>query len=110
MVVKIRKEIWEKCGIRTVIYYNGAKGTLELWLKMSDIEDKLNYSNIADPVLRRIEKYYGKKINYNTEKEKQKYKTFFNDQTGAYIVEKFARDLIEGCELPEALDFKKKIG
>ena len=110
MVVKIRKEIWEKCGIRTVIYYNGAKGTLELWLKMSDIEEKLNHSDIADPVLKTIENYYGQKINYITQKEKQKYKTFFIDQTGAYIVEKFAHDLIEGCELREALDFRKKLG
>ena len=77
---------------------------------MRDIEEKLNHSNIADPMLKRIEKYCGKKINYITEKEKQKYKTFFNDQMGAYIVEKLARDLIEGCELPEALDFRKKIG
>ena len=77
---------------------------------MRDIEEKLNHSNIADPVLKRIEKYCGKKTNYITEKEKQKYKTFFNDQMSAYIVEKLARDFIEGCELAEALDFRKKIG
>ena len=96
MVVKITNEISEKCGIRTVIYYNGTKGTLELWLKISDIEEKLNHSNIADPVLKRIEKSYGKKINYITEKEKQKYKIFLIGQTGVYIVEKLERDLTEG--------------
>ena len=110
MFVKITNKIWETCRIRTVIYYNGAKGKLELWLKMSDIEDKLNHSNTADPVLKRIEKYYSKKINYITEKEKQKYKTSFDGQTSVYIVEKFARNLTEGCELPEALDFRKKLG
>ena len=110
MAVKITKEVWEKCAVRTVIYYKKAKGTLELRLKMSDIEEKLYHSNIADPVLKRIEKYYGKKINYITEKEKQIYKTCFNGKTGVYILEKLGCDLIEGCKLPKALDFRKKLG
>ena len=74
----------------------------------NDIEEKLNHSNIADPVLKRIEKYYGKKINYITDKEKKNF--FFNNKTGVYIVEKLAGDLTEGCELPEALDLRKKLG
>ena len=109
MAIKITKEIWEKCAVRTVIYYKKAKGTLELRLKMSDIEEKLYHSNIANPMLKRIEKYYGKKINYITEKEKQIYKICFNGKTGVYILEKLGCDLIEGCKLPKAIDFRKKI-
>ena len=61
MVVEITKETWEKCGIKTLIYHNKEEKINELWLKMSDIEIQLGYSNNADIVLKRIRKYCGKK-------------------------------------------------
>ena len=39
-----------------------------------------------------------------TEEEKEKYKAFFEDETGIFIIEKLTRDIIERCEL------KKKLG
>ena len=54
MFVKITKETWEKCGIKTICCNNKEKGMPELWLKMSDIEAKLGYSNITDAALKRI--------------------------------------------------------
>ena len=41
------------------------------------LKKKLGHSIIADPVLRKIEDYFGKRVLYITEKEKQKYKSFF---------------------------------
>ena len=38
MVLKITKETWEKCGIKTVKHYNKKENIIELWNKMSDIE------------------------------------------------------------------------
>ena len=61
MVVKITKETWEKCDIKTIYYFNKEKGMLDLWLKMGDIEVKLGHSNIADVVFKRIRKYCSKK-------------------------------------------------
>ena len=63
-------------GIKTIFYYNEEEGVLQLWLKMGNIEKKLGHSIIADPVLREIEDYYGKRVLYITEKEKQKRKSF----------------------------------
>ena len=70
MVVKITKETWEKCDIKTIYYFNKEKGMLELWLKMGDIEVKLGHSNIADVVLKRIRKYCRKKKTKNIEEKK----------------------------------------
>ena len=42
-------------------HYNEEKHRIELWQKMSNIEEQTNYSNIADGVLSRIRKYCGKK-------------------------------------------------
>ena len=69
LVVKITKEIWEICGIKTLIYPNKEEKINELWHKMSDIEIQLGYSNIADPVLKRIIKYCGKR-HYSRRKTK----------------------------------------
>ena len=51
MVVKITKEAWEKCGIKTLIYHNKEETINEFLQKMIDIEIKLGHSNIADVVL-----------------------------------------------------------
>ena len=46
MVLKITKETWEKCGIKSVKYCNEKEDIIELWNKMSDIEIQLRHSNI----------------------------------------------------------------
>ena len=70
MVVKITKETWEKCDIKTIYYFNKEKGMLELWLKMGDIEVKLGHSNIADVVLKESENTAAKKTKNIEEKKK----------------------------------------
>ena len=107
MVLKITKETWEKYNIKTVKHYNEEKHMIELWQKMSNIEEQTNYSNIADGVLRRIRKYCGKKIKSITEEEKQKYKAYFAGKKGIFIIEKFTHNVIERCELPEAIELRK---
>ena len=37
-IVEITKETWEKCGIKTVNYYNEKEDIIELWQKMSDVK------------------------------------------------------------------------
>ena len=74
---------------------------------MSHIERQLGHSNIADVVLKRIRKYCGKKTKDITEEEKQKYKAFFKGQEDVFIIEKLARDIIERCKLPEAIELRK---
>ena len=110
MILKIIKETWEKCGIKTVKYYNEKENTTELWNKMSDIEIQLGHSNICDIALKRVRKYCGKKTKDITEEEKQKYKVFFEGETGIFIIEKLTRDIIERCKLPEAIELRKKLG
>ena len=51
-----------------------------------------------------------KKTKDITEKEKQKYKAFFENETGIFIIEKLTRDIIERCKLPEAIELRKKLG
>ena len=70
MVLKVTKELWGKCGIKTVKYYNEKENIIELWNKMSDIEIQLRHSNIYDIALKRIRKYCGKKTKDITEEEK----------------------------------------
>ena len=110
MILKIIKETWEKCGIKTVKYYNEKENTIELWNKMSDIEIQLGHSNICDIALKRVRKYCGKKTKDITEEEKQKYKAFFEGETGIFIIENLTRDIIERCKLPEAIELRKKLG
>ena len=80
MVLKITKETWEKCSIKTVNHYNEKENIIESWQKMSDVKTKTKHSNIADIVLRRIRKFYGKKTKDITEEEKQKHKAYFEDE------------------------------
>ena len=96
MVVKITKETWEKCGTETICY-DEEKKVLELWLKMGDIEIKLDHSNLCDVVLRRIRKMFGEKRRDITEEEKQRFKTFFKVKKVIFITEKVAIDVIERC-------------
>ena len=77
---------------------------------MSDIEIQLGHSSIADVALKRIRKYCGKKIKDITVEEKQKYKAFFKGEEGAFIIEKLARDIIERCKSPKAIELRKKLG
>ena len=35
MVLKITKETWEKCGIKTIKNYNEKEDIIELWQKMN---------------------------------------------------------------------------
>ena len=76
---------------------------------MSDVKRETGHLNISDTALRRIKKYCGKKIKDITEKEK-KYKTFFKDKSGIFIIEKLTRDIIERCKLPKAIELRKKLG
>ena len=103
MVVKITKETWEKCGIKTFIYHNKEETINEFWQKMIDI----GHSNIADVVLKRIRKYSGKRAKDFTEEVKQKHKAFFAGGAGIFIIEKLTRDTIEQCKLPGAIELGK---
>ena len=110
MVLKITKETWEKCGIKSVKYCNEKEDIIELWNKMSDIEIQLRHSNIYDIALKRIKKSCGKKAKDITEEEKEKYKAFFEGETGISVIEKLTRDIIERCKLLEAIELRKKLG
>ena len=107
MVLEITKETWGKCGIKTVKHYNQKENITELWQKVSNVETQIKHSNICHVFLKRIKKYYGKKTKNITEEEKQKYKAYFEVETGIFIIEKLTRDIIERCKLPEAIELKK---
>ena len=77
---------------------------------MSDIEIQPRHSNIYHIVLERIRKYCGKKTKDITKEEKEKYKAFFEGEAGIFIIERFTRDIIERCKLPEAIELRKKLG
>ena len=77
---------------------------------MSDIEIQLRHSNICQIALERIKKYCGKKAKDITKEEKEKYKIFYEGETGIFIVEKLTSDIIEHCKLPEAIELRKKLG
>ena len=83
---------------------------IELWQKMRDVEIQTNHTKIYDLALKRIRKYCGKKTKDITEEEKEKYKAFFEGETGIFIIEKLTRDIIERCKLPEAIELRKKLG
>ena len=51
-----------------------------------------------------------KKTKDIAEEEKEKYKAFFEGETGIFIVEKLILDIIECCKLPEAIELRKKLG
>ena len=74
------------------------------------LKNETGHLNIADAALGRIKKYCGKKIKDITEKEKQKYKAFFKDKDGIFVIEKFTRNIIEHCKLPKAIELRKELG
>ena len=76
---------------------------------MSNIKIQLRQSNICHIVLERIRKYCEKNKTYYR-RRKKKYKTFFEVETGIFIIEKLTRDIIERCKLPEAIELRKKLG
>ena len=94
MVLKITKETWEKCGIKTIKDYNEKEDIIELWNKMSDTEIQLRHLNIYHIAMERIKKYYGKKTKDITEEEKEKNKVFFEGETGIFIIERLTCDKI----------------
>ena len=53
----ITKEAWEKSGERVK-----KKWVKELWLKMSDIQKKLDHTNVTKLIKRELKGIYGKKI------------------------------------------------
>ena len=77
MVLKITKETQEKCGIKTVKYYNKKENIIELWQKVSDIEIQLRHSNICHIALERIKNYCGKKTKRHYKRKKRKKKKIF---------------------------------
>ena len=77
---------------------------------MSDIEIQFRHLNIYDIALKRIKKYCGKNTKDITEEEKEKYKAFFEGETGIFIIEKLTHDIIERFKLPEAIKLRKELG
>ena len=71
---------------------------------MIDVETQTKHTNINDVALKRIKKQCGKKIKDIAKEEKEKYKAFFEGETGIFIIEKLTRDIIERCNLPEAIN------
>ena len=45
-----------------------------------------------------------------TKNEKENYKAFFEGEKGIFIIEKFTREMIERCKLPEAIELRIKKG
>ena len=80
-----------------------------MWQKVSDVEIQIKNSNICNIAAKRIRKYCGKKTKDITEEEKQKYKAFFENGKGIFIIEKLTRDIIERCKLPEAIELSQKL-
>ena len=74
------------------------------------LKNETGHLNIADAALGRVKKYCGKKIKDITEKEKQKYKAFFKDKDGIFVIEKLTRNIIEHFKLPKAIELRKKLG
>ena len=70
MALKITKETWGKCGIKTIEYYNKKENIIELWNKIRDVKIQTNHTNIDDLALKRIRKYCGKKTKDITEEAK----------------------------------------
>ena len=104
MALKITKETWEKCGIKTIKHYNKKEDMIELLNKMKDVKIQTNHTNIYNIALERITKILWKKTKDITEEEKEKYKAFFEGEAGIFIIEKLTRDIIERCKLPKAIE------
>ena len=77
---------------------------------MSHVGTETGLSTIDDAALRRIRKFCSKKAKSITKEEKEKYKAFFEDAEGAFIIEKLAGDIIERFKLLKAIEYRKKLG
>ena len=108
--LRITKETWGECGIKSIEYYNKKEDIIELWNKMRDVEIQTNHTKIDDLALKRVRKYWGKKTKNITKEEKEKYKAFFEGEAAIFIIEKLTRDIIERCKLPQAIELRKKLG
>ena len=75
-MLEIQKETWGKYGIKTIKYNNEKENLIELWQKMSDIEEQTNHTNIANIALERIRRYCGKKQKTLQKKKKKNIKHF----------------------------------
>ena len=67
----ITKEAWEKSGERVK-----KKWVKELWLKMSDIQKKLDHTNVTKLIKRELKGIYGKKIKILQIKKKKRIRHF----------------------------------
>ena len=76
---------------------------------MNDVK-KPAHLNVTDAALSRDKRYCGQKTKDITEEEKEKYKAFFESETGILIIEKLTRGIIERCKLPEAIELRKNHG
>ena len=77
-----------------------------MWNTNKNIVSQIKHPNICDIALKSTRKYCGKK----QEEEKEKYKAFFKNEKGIFIIEKLIRDIIEHCKLPETIELRKKLG
>ena len=77
MVLKIAKETWKKCGIKTIKYYNEKVDIIELWQEMSDVKTQTKHTNIDDVALKRIRKHFGKKNKRHYKRRKRKIRSIF---------------------------------
>ena len=67
----ITKETWEKSGERVK-----KRWVKELWLKMSDIQKKLDHTNVTKLIKRELKGIYGKKIKILQIKKKKRIRHF----------------------------------
>ena len=67
----ITKETWEKSGERVK-----KKWVKELWLKMSDIQKKLDHTNVTKLIKRELKGICGKKIKILQIKKKKRIRHF----------------------------------
>ena len=67
----ITKETWEKSGEMVK-----KKWVKELWLKMSDIQKKLDHTNVTKLIKRELKGIYGKKIKILQIKKKKRIRHF----------------------------------
>ena len=76
MVLKITKETWGKCGIKTIKHYNKKEDMIKLWQKIRDLKIQTGHTNIDDAAIKRIKKYCGKKTKTLQKKKKKNIKHF----------------------------------
>ena len=57
----ITKETWERCGIKTIDFYNSKKSVRKFRLKMGVIQNKLDHANVTELRKKELKGIYGKK-------------------------------------------------